>query len=58
MFTDNSRHENTIKLLYVIKYVCQKFGVCNICRQIPYAGRCHNFYLEIFLTIFPKLMLI
>ena len=25
----------TIKLPYVIKYVCQSLGICDVCEQIP-----------------------
>ena len=42
-----------IKLLYVKTYVCQNFGVRDVCGQIPKSiyKRRHTFYLVIFLTI-------
>ena len=46
----------TIKLQYVITYLCQNFGIHDVHGQIPNAFiRRHTFYLVIFLTIFLAL---
>ena len=46
----------TIISLHVITYVYQNFGVRDVLGEIP-KNRHHTFYLVIFLTIFPKLVL-